>query len=148
MKDDLLVELLCEELPPGVQTPAVEALGKGLEAALAGARIPFETKRHFSTPRRLAVLLTKVPDKGEDASESRRGPRVEAAFKDGQPTPAALGFAKGAGLPLEKIGRVKTDQGEFLEARIEKKGKILREVIGDSLMGILKNLPFPKVMRW
>jgi len=147
-KDDLLIELLCEELPPGVQVPAVEALAKGLESAFKEARLAFDGRRVFSTPRRLAVLFSGAAEKGEDISEKKRGPRIEAAFKDGQPTQAALGFAKGAGIPVEKLGRVKSDQGEFLEALIHRKGKTMNEVMGEALPDVLKNMPFPKVMRW
>lgn len=145
---DLLVEILCEELPPGVQTKASADLASSLISKLDEARLVHGEPEIFSTPRRLAVVVRKVAARADQMRTVRRGPRVEAAFRDGQPTPAALGFAKSAGLTLEKIGRISTDKGTFLEARILEKGLALAEAMGIWLSEGLAKIRFPKVMAW
>ena len=88
---------------------------------------PDVTVESFSTPRRLTARIGRMPERQEDLDETITGPPVSAAFNAaGEPTPAALGFAKKQGVPFESLERVKTDKGEYLAAKKHHRGKAHR----------------------
>ena len=102
----LLIELGCEELPAGVGKPAAEALRDKLLALLRDNRLEHRGARIFHAPRRLALLLEAVAASGKAETMEKTGPAVKAAYApDGKPTRAAEGFARGAGVPVEKLTR-------------------------------------------
>lgn len=149
---DLLIEIGTEEIPAGYVDRAVERLRErvltflrdnGIESEAEGAKI-------FATPRRLAVRVPAVALTQKTRTERKLGPAVKAAFdEDGKPRPAAEGFARSVGLPVEKLEREKTDKGERLAANVTTGGATLRELLlaGEFLREQLE-LGFPKTMRW
>ena len=148
---DLLVEIGCEELPP----KSLDALREAFFAEIAGGLekqgIAFDAaeSRGFSTPRRLAVLFSDVASRQPDQSQERRGPAVSAAFDaNGEPTPAARGFARSLGLEVEQLDRLQTDKGEWLHARVEQPGQALDDLIFPILEQAVRQLPVPRPMRW
>ncbi len=102
----------------------------------------------FATPRRLAVVAWGVAAAQADAEEQVTGPAVKAAFKDGQPTVAAQKFAEKVGLPLEKLERVATPKGEYLAARVVRRGRGAAEILGETLPREIAALYWPKSMYW
>ena len=148
---DLLIELGCEELPPKSLDNLRESLFAGVVAGLRDSNISFDAdgSRAFSTPRRLALLLKDVAAAQPDQVQERRGPAVDAAFDEaGQPTPAAKGFARSLGLDVSDLGRLETDKGAWLHARVERPGQPLDELLYPILEQALRQLPVPKPMRW
>jgi glycyl-tRNA synthetase beta chain len=148
---DLLVELGCEELPPKSLDDLREAFLSGLSTALEKQGIAFDAadSRGFSTPRRLAVQLRRVASRQPDQVQERRGPALSAAFDAaGQPTPAALGFARSVGLEVDQLERVEGEKGSYLFARVEQPGQNLDELIFPILEQVLRQLPVPRPMRW
>lgn len=148
---DLLVELGCEELPPkaldGIREAFFSAVGKGLE----NSHIAFDrdASRAFSSPRRLAVFFKDVGSRQPDQEQERRGPAVSAAFDaNGNPTGAALGFARSINKDVSELETLETDKGQWLYARIREPGKSLDEVIYPLLEQAIKQLPVPRPMRW
>ena len=148
---DLLIELGCEELPPKSVDKLRSAFFNAVADGLENEQINFDraASRQFSTPRRLALLLSQVANKQPDQEVERKGPAVAAAFNDeGEPTPAASGFARSVGVEVSDLDRMKTDKGEWLYYQQSVKGKAL----GDLLFGIIENaikvLPTPRPMRW
>ncbi|MBM3777748.1 MAG: glycine--tRNA ligase subunit beta [Acidimicrobiia bacterium] len=150
MDRELLVEIGCEEMPaswlPGLTAQLAERLG----AVLAGVRLetgaPIET---FSTPRRLTARVASLAERQEDHEEFVLGPPVSAAFKpDGQPTPAASGFARKHGLDVGALERTRTPKGEYLACRLQHRGRATVDVLGDVMTALLRQLSFPKQMRW
>src|SRR4029450_5856456 len=116
MDRELLIEIGVEELPAAWMPGLTRQLGERLEARLKEARIapgaPVET---YSTPRRLTARLAKIAERQEDLEEVVTGPPVSAAFDaQGQPTPAAIGFAKKQGVTVEELGRAASPRGEYL----------------------------------
>jgi glycyl-tRNA synthetase beta chain len=90
-----------------------------------------------------------MPERQEDLDETVTGPPVSAAFAaSGEPTPAALGFAKKQGVAFEALERVKTDKGEYLAARKHVRGKSTVDALPELLGGLLRDLAFPKQMHW
>jgi glycyl-tRNA synthetase beta chain len=147
---ELLLEIGCEELPAG-WLPALtgqvgDIVGAELRAHRLAAESPVET---FSTPRRLTVRVARIPERQTDLEELVNGPPVSAAFKpDGQPTPAASGFAAKQGVEVAALERVKTPKGEYLAFRRRQRGKAAVDVLPGVLGGALRGLSFPKAMHW
>ncbi|MDH5738386.1 MAG: glycine--tRNA ligase subunit beta, partial [Gammaproteobacteria bacterium] len=95
---DFLVELGTEELPPRSLPAFIEHLQTGFTAQLDHARLLYTGIQAFATPRRLAVLVSGLALQQPDQTVDKRGPALKAAFDDnGQPTPAARGFAQSCG---------------------------------------------------
>ncbi len=150
-KADLLVELGCEELPPKALDSVREAFFGAVKTGLENNNIDFESEgsRSFSTPRRLALLFKDVAAGQADQVQDRRGPSIKAAFDAaGNPTGAALGFARSVGKEVAELDTLKTDKGEWLTTRIHLPGKSLAELIFPILEQAIKQLPVPKPMRW
>lgn len=151
LHDDLLIELGTEELPPKALKRLSAALGEHIIVGLkeAGLLTAKSTFQNFAAPRRLAVSVSAVLLRQPDRQVERRGPALQAAFdKDGKATKAAEGFARSSGTSVDKLDRLKTDNGEWLVFRQMEKGRAARELIPQIFDHALKQLPIPKRMRW
>jgi glycyl-tRNA synthetase beta chain len=142
MAESLLVELLTEELPPKSLRALSEAFGERLAAELAKAGLASAGARTYATPRRLAVLIDGVAERGQDRQSEVIGPPAKA------PAQAIAGFAKKHGLNPESLERRATPKGEVLVARLHIKGQALDDILPGLVEDALKALPIPKVMRW
>jgi glycyl-tRNA synthetase beta chain len=148
---DLLIELGCEELPPKSLDALREAFFAGIAAGLDKQGVTYDASgsRCFSTPRRLAAFFSQVAGGQADTIQERRGPAVSAAFDaDGNPTAAALGFARSVGLPVDALQQLETDKGQWLYARVEQQGQSLDDLIFPILEQAVRQLPVPRPMRW
>ena len=106
---DLLVEIGAEELPPKALRGLSEAFAAGVAAELGAAGFAHGAPIPYATPRRLAVLVPGVPGTQPDRDVERRGPPLAHAFDDkGEPTRAALGFAKSVGVEVDRLVRLET----------------------------------------
>src|SRR5512144_361977 len=115
MDRELLVEIGTEELPASWLPGLTRQLKERSDAALAQFRLKTDGPAEaFATPRRLALRVSKVAERQEDLEEVLTGPPVASAYKDGQPTPAALGFAKKQGVEVGELTRVSTPKGEYI----------------------------------
>jgi glycyl-tRNA synthetase beta chain len=142
---DFLVELGTEELPPKALNVLGDAFLAGIEKGLQAAGLSFTAKRVYAAPRRLAVLITQLATQQADRSVNLDGPPRQAAFDaEGNPTQAALGFAKKCGVELSEIDQ----SGPKLRFSQNIVGKptisLLPTIVEDSL----NDLPIPKRMRW
>ena len=81
-------------------------------------------------------------------TEQITGPSVSVAFKDGQPTPAAHAFAKKAGVDVSALERVTTPKGEYLSAKVTKKGRSAQEILAEFLPKEIASIYWPKNMYW
>jgi glycyl-tRNA synthetase beta chain len=146
---DFLVEIGTEELPPKALKTLSSRFRTELEVRMAGAGLAFSSAAEFATPRRLAVLMESLAREQAGQATERRGPAVSAAFDPaGQPTPAALGFARSCNVPFEDLARLKTDKGEWLVHRAQQSGRPASELIPGIVDAALAALPIPKRMRW
>ena len=102
----------------------------------------------MSTPRRLAVMAAGIVAAQADVVEHVTGPSVNVAYKDGQPTPAAHAFAKKAGVDVAQLERVATPKGEYLAAKVTKKGRSAAEILAEGLPRELSSIYWPKNMYW
>src|SRR5258708_34025203 len=150
MDRELLLEIGVEELPAAWLPGVTRQLAEKLQARQKEMRLPPAVAvESFSTPRGLTARIGRMPERQEDLDESIPGPPVSAAFNAaGEPTPAALGFAKKQGVPFEALERVKTDKGEYLAARKHVRGKSTVDALPELLGSLLRDLAFPTAMHW
>lgn len=150
MDRELLLEIGVEELPaswlPGLTKQLAEVLG----AKLAEMRvIPHAHIESYSTPRRLTARIAKLADRQEDLDETVTGPPVSAARTPaGEPTPAALGFAKKQGVSFNELEELDTPKGRYLAHRRKVRGRATADVLADVLASVLSGMAFPKHMNW
>lgn len=145
---DLLIELGCEELPAGSMMPMAQHLGKVLAELLSAGELCSNPPEIFATPRRIAARFIDVGERQADAVVERRGPAKAAAYKDGEPTKALLGFLKSAGVNVDDVQTIETPKGEWMTVSTTQPGKTLAELLDAALPELLKNMPMPKRMRW
>lgn len=146
---DLLLEIGTEELPPGALDGMAHALGRELCARLAARGLAHGKVQTFATPRRLAVLVSDVPDSQDDREVERRGPSVEAAFDaDGKPTKAAEGFARSCGVPVEQLEQVDGGKGRQLAFRTTEVGEQTVSLLPEMVADAVARVPAPRRMRW
>ncbi|MCX4192200.1 glycine--tRNA ligase subunit beta [Methylophaga sp. OBS1] len=147
--DDLLIELGTEELPPKALAKLSKAFHQGVEQGLKKAELTFNDIRPYATPRRLALVISKLQTKQPDRVVERRGPAVTAAFdEEGNPTKALLGFAGSCGVEVDDLDTMKTDKGAWLVFKQEQVGATAAELLPEIIQQALNDLPIPKRMRW
>jgi glycyl-tRNA synthetase beta chain len=140
---ELLLELLSEEIPAGMQRRAIAELTDLLRDKLTAAELPADEVRGYVTPRRLTVIAWGIPAGQPDRSEDRRGPRV------GAPAPAIDGFLRAAGVAsIEECEIHDTGRGEFYFATINRPGRPAAEVLPELVRSAIFELPWPKSMRY
>ena len=149
MDRELLIEIGTEELPAGWLPGLTAQLARHLDARLKAARLtPQAPAESFSTPRRLTARVAKLADHQTDFEEVVTGPPVSAAFTPaGEPTPAAVGFRK-HGVEVGALERLETPKGLYLGHRVQERGKATVDVLADLMGGLLRDMTFPKQMRW
>jgi glycyl-tRNA synthetase beta chain len=149
---DLLLEIGTEEVPAGYIDGALDKLSGGRQAWLSERGFEFDADvvQTFATPRRLAVRFGQVGLEQPQRTERRLGPAVKAAFDaDGNPGPAALGFARSSGIDPSQLQRVETKKGERIAADVTVGGAALADLLVEELdLRALLQLGFPKTMRW
>ena len=146
---DFLIELGCEELPPKSLLTLSSAFADLLSKQLTQHQISFQHMQAFATPRRLAVLFTQLAAHQPDQHLQKRGPALTAAFNAvGEPTPAALGFAKSCGVNMDALGKLETDKGSWLVYDVQQIGKSTVSLLPQLTATALQQLPIAKRMRW
>lgn len=150
----LILELGTEELPPTALTSLSTAFHNGILQGLANAGLTsgkgdaLEGKA-FASPRRLAIFVEDITNKAADSENEKLGPNIKAAFdSEGQPSKAALGFAKSCGVEFTDLQRTETPKGERLVWRSMIEGQSIDIVLQKVLAEVLAGLPIPKRMRW
>ncbi|MCG3860983.1 glycine--tRNA ligase subunit beta [Psychrobacter faecalis] len=144
----ILFELGCEELPPKSLKPLRDALQASVTEQLNEAEIGFDSIKAFAAPRRLAIQIEGISDKQPDRSEQKRGPAIKAAFdSDGNPTRAAMGFAKGLGIDASELITINTDKGDYVGYEQIIQGQATTELLPTIFQTALDNLPIAKRMR-
>jgi glycyl-tRNA synthetase beta chain len=146
---DFLLEIGCEEIPARMIDAASLDLCERVEKLLQRERLSAvgEVTR-LDTPRRLAMQAQGIPAAQPDVTEQLNGPSAAVAFKDGQPTPAAHAFAKKAGVEVSQLEKVSTPKGEYLSAKVTKKGRSAAEVLVELLPKEINSIYWPKNMYW
>jgi glycyl-tRNA synthetase beta chain len=149
MGKQLLLEIGTEEIPAAFLPVAEKDMADMIRKTFAARRIRHGELRTMAAPRRLCLCVEDVAEKQDDQIVEKLGPAKRVAFDDqGQPTKAALGFAKGQGLAFSELQTVTTEKGEYLSARKEIMGEETRQLLPDLLTRFIPAIPFKKSMRW
>ena len=143
-----LLEIGTEELPADFARLALPQLEQLVRRDLATLRLSHERVYCTSTPRRLVVSVTGLPHRQPDLEEERKGPPQAQALKDGQPTAAALGFAKRCGVAPEALEIRDTAKGPFLFARCLEPGQPTTDVLATQVPLWFEALQGRRFMRW
>jgi glycyl-tRNA synthetase beta chain len=149
MASDFLLEIGTEEIPASYIQPALDAMATMLLKTLSDRRIAHGEIRTMGTPRRLVWMVKDVAGKQEAKTVEITGPSKEAAFDQaGNPTQAALGFARAQGVSANELQVKETSKGEYMVITRHQAGISTVELLGSVLVDLVQNIPFPKSMRW
>src|SRR6476619_1255510 len=144
---DFLLEIGTEEIPARMIAAAQQELRRRVGELLERERLaPSGEVSQLDTPRRLAVLASGIPVAQPDVTEQLTGPSVNVAYKDGQPTPAAQAFAKKAGVDVSVLEKVATPKGQYLAAKVTRKGRGAGEILAEALPKEIGSIYWPKNM--
>jgi glycyl-tRNA synthetase beta chain len=146
---DFILELGVEEIPATYFGTAISYMKDRLHRELNAASLTYDRINVWGGPRRLALGLWGLLMQQPDLHEEVTGPPLSAAFDaNGNPTKAAMGFAKGQGVPVGELFTQNTQKGQYLAVHKFVKGRSAGEILTELVPTILESLPFPKVMRW
>jgi len=146
---ELLLEIGTEEIPAGFVPQALSDLKELVEKEFEANRIDFKEIQTLGTPRRIVLQIESVSEKQRDEEIRKTGPSKATAFDaSGQPTKAAIGFAKGQSVSVESLEVVQTEKGEYLCAIKREPGKATLEILPALLQKIILSISFQKSMRW
>ena len=147
--NDCLIELGTEELPPKNLKSLSEDFAKLVSQALNDAGLSAASLEVYATPRRLAILMRDIPTQQADQVVEKRGPALQAAFdKEGNPSKAAQGFARGCGVDVADLLQHETDKGTWLYFEKNETGLNLAQILPEIVAIAINKLPIAKRMRW
>ena len=145
MAKDLLFEIGAEEIPAGFMPNILGQLKTLAETKLNDAHLPFESIATYGTPRRLALIVKGLGDTSAEISERHKGPSASIAYDaDGNPTKAAIGFARGKGLDVADL----VVEDGYIYAETKTAGVPAKDIVTDMLPQLITGLNFPKSMHW
>ena len=145
---NFLLEVGTEELPANFVSSAIAQWQTKIPSSLSSEFLEPAKIEYYATPRRLAVLIRDIPPQQSDRSEEVKGPPVRAAFKDGQPTKAAEGFARKQEVSLEDLEIRDTPKGEFIFIQKQIKGCQTTEILQELCIQWITGLEGKRFMRW
>ena len=149
MSNELLFEIGTEEIPAAFLSKAVGDMEEIIHKTLTEKHIGFTGIKCMATPRRLLLYIADVAQKQDDQTIEKMGPAKKAAFdENGNPTKAALGFARGQGMEVSQLETLVTEKGEYLSARKTIVGQPTATLLPEILISFLLAIPFRKSMRW
>jgi len=145
----LLFEIGTEEIPAGYINPALSFMEQAAQAKFKELGLAFGRVQSVGTPRRLTLAVDGLQESQPDRRQEYIGPAKKAAYDaDGNPSKAAMGFARSRGVAVEELAVVDTAKGEYLMAVEEVKGLATDKLLPGLLEELLRSIPFPKSMRW
>ena len=143
-----LLEIGTEELPADFARLALPQLEQLVRRDLTDARLRHGQIACTSTPRRLVVQVDGLAAAAEDLEDDRKGPPAAQAFKEGSPTPAAVGFARRCGIEPEALEVRETPKGPFVFARVLERGRTAQDLLIEVVPQWIAALQGRRFMRW
>lgn len=149
MSKDLLLEIGTEEIPAGYILPALEQLKANTKQIFSDYRIKYKNVKVFATPRRLGMILTGVDEIQKDATNEVVGPPKKAAYDtNGNPTNAAIGFAKSQEVQVSDLKIKIMPKGEYIYIVKIQKGLNVEKILPELFKSLIMSLSWQKSMRW
>lgn len=143
MSNNIIFEIGTEELP-AIELHSATKQVEDMVCGQPGKLFDYDEVKVYSTPRRIIVSITDVPDKIEAKTEKYKGPKLDIAIKDGQYTKAAIGFAKGKGISVNELIQ---EEGYVYAQKNIPEQKII-EMLPELFLGIINDIKWTKVQRW
>ena len=143
-----LLEVGTEELPADFVESAIAQLQSKVLQTLEEQFLTPEGVEVYGTPRRVAVLIKGLPEQQPNREEEVKGPPAKAAYKDGQPTKAAQGFARKQGVELSDLEVRDTEKGEFVFVLKKISGRPITEILTELVPQWIFGLEGKRFMRW
>ena len=148
LANTFLLEIGTEELPADFVRSALEQLERRVRSDLKELRLDHGALTVTGTPRRLLVEVRDLIDAQPDLAEDRKGPPVSQALVDGQPGPAAIGFAKRCGVDPQELEARDTPKGPCLFARVCTPGQDSCALLQSCIPQWIDGLQGRRFMRW
>lgn len=149
MGKELLLEIGTEEIPAAFLPKALNDMDRIIRNQLSENKIDYGDVKAMATPRRLFIHVADVAQKQEDQIIEKLGPAKRVAFdENGNPTKAAIGFARGQGIDISDAETITTEKGEYICARKKIAGEETKSILPDLLVKFITSIPFQKSMRW
>jgi glycyl-tRNA synthetase beta chain len=151
---DFLLEIGTEEIPARMIVSATQELQRRISELVSRERLSSSANdgapasEAFASPRRIAVLVRGLTASQPDVAEQLLGPAAAHAYKDGQPTQAAIAFAKKVGVPLADLTKATTAKGEYLAANVLRKGRPAFDLLTELVPKEIAALYWAKNMYW
>ena len=147
--NNMVLEIGAEEIPARFIPASLKAIKESAEKLLKENRIQFNDMVVYGTPRRMVLIVTGLNELQGDITAEVSGPPKDIAFdRDGKPTKAAMGFARGQGIDVSSLKVKNTDKGEYVYVERHEKGKMTKDILPIVLENLLVSISFPKSMRW
>ena len=148
MAKDVLIEIGLEELPARFIDDAASQLNIHTEKWLEENRISYSQTKVYSTPRRLAVLITEVAELQTSIEEEVKGPAMKIAKdEEGNWSKAAIGFTRGQGKTVEDIYVKELNETDYIYVKKYIEGKAVTDLLPE-FKTIITNIQFGNTMRW
>lgn len=148
MAKDLVLEIGTEELPTSIFPEILDTLKEVMAEHLNKVGLNYKAIKAMATSRRLIVFVYNMAERQPDEVSQILGPPYDVAFDKGNPTKAAMGFAKKQGIDVKDLKVIDTPKGRYLAIEHRRKGKLTEEVLKELLPHYILSLPFKKTMRW
>ena len=143
-----LLEIGTEELPANFSHSVIDQIYSYIDYEFDKKLIKYKNVICTSTPRRIILFLDGLVDLADDNVITRKGPKASAAFLNGVPTNAAIGFANNLGIDIEDLEIRKSDKGEFVYGTKIEKGESTKSSLSSIIPKLIKNLQGPRFMKW
>ena len=146
---NVLLEIGTEEIPSRFIPDALSSLKARAGDAFEDARVGLKDIRVYATPRRLVMMASEVDETQRGAVELLKGPPLASAYDEqGNPTRAALGFAKSRGVSVDALTEMEANGVKYVAAEVRQESRATVEVLPDLMRGLIEGLSFPKSMYW
>ena len=146
---NLLLEIGTEEIPSRFIPDALNSLKENAQKLFSQNRLEFRDVKAYATPRRLTLIITNVSDAQSELVEMLKGPPLKTSYNDsGEPTKAAIGFAKEKGVDVKDLKEIEVNGVKYIAAEVRQESKPALEVLPELMTNLISGLTFPKSMYW
>lgn len=147
---ELLLEIGTEEIPSGYLNEGLEDFERLARKCLEENRIQIEGDLHtYGTPRRLILMGKGISKTQEDLVQEITGPPMQVAYDHaGNPTQAAMGFARKMGVSVDELTSIETPKGAYVHMGRQVPGRKTEVLLQEHLPELIAEIPWPKSMRW
>ncbi|PCI77957.1 glycine--tRNA ligase subunit alpha/beta [Candidatus Aerophobetes bacterium] len=156
---DFLLEIGSEELPATFVPIGMKNLEQAVATLLKKHSISSESIQVYGSARRLTLLIKQLSHGHAGQMVEKKGPPLALCFdQDGNLTPQGKGFFGSQNLPPQSkaditeisspVKKKLIGKQDYLIATTKEPDTVTAQLLQEHLPLIIKNLAFPKKMRW